>query len=108
MEKKPKLLLLPSEGEKLLMMSPLAIVIVMLDWVLLLVQVAYLALGQYHGPGPGHHRPRPGHPAPDLLPYSSWEEPSYLNFESSEIMYKHIKHVLVVYGTRLRAEREFV
>ena len=89
MEKKPKLVLLPSEGEMLMLrMSPLAIVIVMLDWVLLLVQVAYLALGQYHGPGLGHHRLRPEHPAHDLLPYSSWEGPSYLNFERSEIMYK--------------------
>ena len=74
MEKKPKLVLLPSEGEMLMLMTgPLAIVIVMLDWVLLLVQVAYLALGQYHGPG--LHRLHPGQPAPDLLPYSFWEEP---------------------------------
>ena len=35
----------------MLMTGPLAIVIVMLDWVLLLVQVAYLALG--HGPDHG-------------------------------------------------------
>ena len=60
----------------LLMTGRLAIV--MLDWVLLLVQVAYLALGQYRGPGP--HRLRPGYPAPDLLLYSSWEEPWYFNF----------------------------
>ena len=76
MEKNPKLVLLPSEGEMLLLMTgPLAIVIVMLDWVLLLVQVAYLALGQYHD----HGLHRPGHPAPDLL-YSSWEEPLYIVF----------------------------
>ena len=56
----------------------------MLDWVLLLVQVAYLALGQYHGPG----RHCPGYPVPVLLLYSSWEEPLYFNFERSEIRYK--------------------
>ena len=85
MEKNPKLVLLPSEGEMLMLMTgPLAIVIVMLEWVLLLVQVAYLALGQYHDPGPR----RPGHPALDLLLYSSWEEPLYFNFKRSEIRFK--------------------
>ena len=60
-----------SEREVLEMTSPLVIVMLMVNWVL--VQVAYLALGQYHGPG--LHRLHPGQPAPDLLPYSFWEEP---------------------------------
>ena len=68
----------------MLMLMRGRLAIVMLDWVLLLVQVAYLALGQYRGRGPH----RPGYPAPVLLLYSSWEEPLYFNFERSEIRYK--------------------
>ena len=59
----------------MLMLMTGRLAIVMLDSVVLLVQVAYLALGQYHD----HGLHRPGHPAPDLL-YSSWEEPLYIVF----------------------------
>ena len=68
----------------MLMLMTGRLAIVMLDSVVLLVQVAYLALGQYRGPG----RHPLGTPPPTSSSILLGRNHCILTFERSEIRYK--------------------